>query len=180
MYPLLFYLAKLLDKKTPRRTLLVVICSLSFLSLLVFFTGDNEAHRFYYLPARFFEFGVGGIVALVYEPSRKRVFHPVFSYICYAFLLVMLFVGLRIVPDSARLVIVVALTAVLVMSGRALENGVTSNRVLAAVGMPSYSIYVWHQVLIAFYRYIFGNEFTVWSYLLLFVTVGVCHGSHIE
>lgn len=172
VYPLLFYLAKL-DKKTPRRTLLVIIGSLAFLSLLVFFTGNNEAHRFYYLPARFFEFGVGGIVALVYEPSRERVFHPIFSYLCYTFLLILLFVGLRIVPDSARLVLVVVLTAVLVMSGGALENRGTSNRVLAAVGMASYSIYVWHQVLIAFYRYIFGNHFTIWNYLLLFVAVGV-------
>ena len=172
VYPLMFYLAKL-DKRTPRRTLLVVICSLALLSLLVFFTGNNEAHRFYYLPARFFEFGVGGIVALVYEPSRERVFHPAFSYLSYAFLLVLLFVGLRIVPDAARLVLVVGLTVVLVMSGGALENRVTSNRVLAAVGVASYSIYVWHQVLIAFYRYIFGNQFTIWSYLLLFVSVSV-------
>lgn len=173
VYPLMFYLAKL-DKKTPRKTLLVTISSLTLISLLVFFTGNNEAHRlFYYLPARFFEFGVGGIVALVYEPSRERVFHPIFSYLCYAFLLVLLFVGLRIVPDAARLVLVVGLTAVLVMSGGALENGVTSNRVLAAVGVASYSIYVWHQVLIAFYRYIFGNQFTIWSYLLLFVAVSV-------
>ena len=172
VYPLLSYLAKL-DKKTPRRTLLVIISSLAFLSLLAFFTGNNEAHRFYYLPARFFEFGIGGIVALVYEPSRERVFHPAFSYLCYAFLLALLAVGLRVVPDAARLVLVVGLTAVLVMSGGALENGVTSNRVLAAVGVASYSIYVWHQVLIAFYRYIFGNQFTVWSYLLLFVAVGV-------
>lgn len=172
VYPLLFYLAKL-DKGTPRRTLLVIIGSLSLLSLLVFFTGNNEAHRFYYLPARFFEFGVGGIVALVYEPSRERVFHPAFSYLCYAFLLVLMFVGLRVVPDAARLVLVVGLTSVLVMSGGALENRVTSNRVLAAVGVASYSIYVWHQVLIAFYRYIFGNQFTIWSYLLLFVAVGV-------
>ena len=172
VYPLLFSLVKL-DKRTPRRTLLVVICSLALLSLLVFFTGNNEAHRFYYLPARFFEFGIGGIVALVYEPSRERVFHPAFSYLCYAFLLALLAVGLRIVPDAARLVLVVGLTAVLMMSGGALENGVTSNRVLAAVGVASYSIYVWHQVLIAFYRYIFGNQFTIWSYLLLFVAVGI-------
>lgn len=172
VYPLLFYLAKL-DKGTPRRTLLVIIGSLALLSLFVFFTGNNDAHRFYYLPARFFEFAVGGIVALVYEPSRERVFHPTFSYLCYAFLLALMFVGLRIVPDAARLVLVVGLTAVLVMSGGALENRVTSNRVLAAVGVASYSIYVWHQVLIAFYRYIFGNQFTLWSYLLLFVAVGV-------
>lgn len=171
VYPLLFYLAKL-DKNTPRRTLLIVISSFAFLSLLLFFTGNNDAYRFYYLPARFFEFGAGGIVALVYDPLRDRVFHPVFSYVCYALLLVLLVVGVRIVPDAARLVLVVAFAAVLVMSGGAFESGVASSKGLAAVGVASYSIYVWHQVLIAFYRYIFGNQFTIWSYLLLLVAVG--------
>ncbi len=172
VYPLLFYLAKL-DKKTPRSTLLVIISSLAFLSLLVFFASNNEAHRFYYLPARFFEFAAGGIVALVYDPSHDRPFRPAFSYICYALLLALLIAGGKFMPDSVRLVLVVALTVVLLMSSEALGNSVTSNKVLAKVGVASYSIYVWHQVLIAFYRYIFGNHFRVWCYLLLFIAVGL-------
>lgn len=170
VYPLLFYLARL-DKKTPRRTLLVIISSLAFLSLLVYFSSKNEAHRFYFLPARFFEFAAGGIVALVYDPSLDKPFRPTFSFICYALLLVLLIAGGKLIPDSVRLVLVVALTVVLLMSAESLDNSVTSNRALAKVGVASYSIYVWHQVLIAFYRYIFGNQFTTWSYLLLFVAV---------
>lgn len=172
VYPLLVYLARL-DKKTPRRTLLLILCTLALFSLLVYFAGTNEAHRFYYLPARFFEFAAGAIVALVYEPSRDKPFHPAFSYACYALLLGVMIVGIRFVPDSVRLVLVVALTVVLLMSGEVLSGRVFSNKVLAKLGVASYSIYVWHQVLIAFYRYIFGNQFTVWSYLLLFVAVGL-------
>ena len=172
VYPLLVYLARL-DKKTPRRTLLVILCTLALLSLLVFFAGTNEAHRFYYLPARFFEFAAGGIVALVYEPSREKPFYPAFSYGCYALLLGLMLADFRFVPDAVRLVLVVALTVVLLMSGEALSGRIFANKVLAKVGVASYSIYVWHQVLIAFYRYIFGNQFTIWTYLLLFVAVGV-------
>ena len=172
MYPLLFYLARL-DKKAPHKTLLVIISSLAFLSLLVYFASNNEAHRFYYLPARFFEFAAGGIVALAYDQSQDKPFHPAFSYVCYALLLVLLIAGDKLMPASIRLVLVVALTVVLLMSAEALDNGFTSNKVLAKVGVASYSIYVWHQVLIAFYRYIFGNHFTAWSYLLLFVAVGL-------
>lgn len=172
VYPLLVYLAKL-DKKTPRRTLLVTLCSLALFSLLVYYAGTNETNRFYYLPARFFEFAAGGIVALAYDPTRDKPFHPMFSYACYALLLGLLVVGIRFVPDTVRLVLVVALSVVLVMSGDALENDAISNKVLAKVGVASYSIYVWHQILIAFCRYVFGNQFTVWSYLLLFVVVGV-------
>lgn len=172
VYPLLVYLARL-DKKTPRRTLLVILCVLALLSLLVYFAATNEAHRFYYLPARFFEFAAGGIVALVYEPSQYKPFHSAFSYACYALLLVLLIVGVRFIPDVVRLVLVVTLTVVVLMSGDALAGRVFSNKALATVGVASYSIYVWHQVLISFYRYIFGNQFTVWGYLLLFVAVGV-------
>lgn len=172
VYPLLVYLARL-DKKTPQRTLLVILCSLALLSLLVYFVGTNEAHRFYYLPARFFEFAAGGIVALVYEPLRDKPFRSAFSYVCYALLLGLMIVGVRFVPDAVRLVLAVALTVVLLMSGEVLSGRVFSNKVLAKVGVASYSIYVWHQVLIAFYRYVFGNQFTVWSYLLLFVAVGL-------
>lgn len=123
VYLLLVYLARL-DKKIPRRTLLVTLCSLAFLSLLVYFAGTNEAHRFYYLPARFFEFAAGGIVALVYDPSRDKPFHPAFSYSSYALLLGLMIVGFRFVPYSVRLVLVVALTVVLMMSGEALSGSV--------------------------------------------------------
>ena len=172
VYPLLFYVARL-DKATPRKTLLIIISSLAFLSLLWYFGCANEAHRFYYLPARFFEFGVGGILALVYDPSQKRVFHPVFPYLSYAFLLALLIVGSDVIPAIVRLPLVVALCAVLVLSGKALDNPVTSNSLLAKIGLTSYSIYVWHQVLLAFCRYIFGIPFTVWTFILYVAVVGV-------
>lgn len=77
VYPLLFSMARL-DKAAPQQTLLIVLSSFTVLSLLWYFGSANEAYRFYYLPARFFEFGVGGILALVPAYSRGRVFHPFF------------------------------------------------------------------------------------------------------
>ncbi len=172
VFPLLLYFARL-DRATPRKTLLILISALTFLSLLGYFGCPNAAHRFYYLPTRFFEFGVGGIVALTYEPSRERVFHPVFSYLCYALLLALLIAGREVIPAIVRLPLVVALCAVLILSGNALANPVASNPFLAKIGMASYSIYVWHQVLLAFYRYIFGAPFTVWTFMLYVAAVGV-------
>ena len=77
VYPLLFYVPRL-DKTATKKTSLIIVSSLAFLSLLWYFGGTSEAHRFYYLPARFFEFGVGRIIALVYDPSQKKAFHPAF------------------------------------------------------------------------------------------------------
>lgn len=172
IFPLFVFAAKI-DKSNPRKTLLIIISSLTVVSLLWYFGSANEAHRFYYLPARFFEFAIGGIVALVYEPARERVFHPAFSYLCYALLLALLVVGHDLISPIVILPMVVALCAVVIMSGEALDNPLTSNRVLAKIGVASYSIFVWHQLLLAFYRYLIGNHFTVWTYLLYLVVVGV-------
>ena len=171
-YPLMFYASKL-DKVTPRKTLLIIVSVLAFSSLLWYFGCENENHRFYYLPARFFEFGVGGIIALVYDPSQERLFHPAFSYLSYALLLLLIVVGYEPIPANVRLPLVVAISAVLLLSKETLTNPATSNSVLAKVGLASYSIYIWHQVLLAFYRYIIGTSFTVWTFILYVAAVGI-------
>ena len=172
LYPLLFLLSRL-DRKSPQKTLLVLVASLTVLSLVCYIGCTNEAHRFYYVPSRFFEFGVGGLMALLYRPSQEVPFYPVFSYVCYGALVALLVVGYRLVPDDVRLVLVVALACVVVLSAGVLENRFTANGVPAKVGAASFSIYVWHQVVVAFWRYIFGNGFTVWQYVLLLCVVAV-------
>lgn len=153
IYPILFYLAGL-DKKTPQKTLLTLISSLAIVSLLIYFGTDNVAQRFYYLPARFFEFAVGGILALIYKPTENnKPFNAIFVYICYALLLILLIVNKELIPDNIKLVLVVALSCVLICSKDVLENKVFGNNILANIGVASYSIFVWHQVILAFYRY---------------------------
>lgn len=172
LYPLLFLVSGL-DRRSPHKTLIVLVASLTVLSLLCYIGCRNEAQRFYYVPSRFFEFGIGGVIALLYRPTQEEPFRPVFSYICYGALVALLAVGCRLVPDDVRLVLVVALACVVVLSAGALENRVTANGVLAKVGAASFSIYVWHQVVVAFWRYVFGNGFTVWQYVLLLCVVAV-------
>lgn len=173
VYPILFFLAKL-DKKNPQRTLLVMISTLAVLSLLTYFGTKDIAHRFYYLPSRFYEFAVGGIVALTWKPQEgMKIFHNWFSYLCYALLLALMVINREFIPADLKLVAVVALSVVLVMSSGSLENKVTANSVLAKIGAASYSIFVWHQVLLAFYRYTVSSHFTVLTYSLFLVAVAV-------
>ena len=172
VYALLCFIGKL-DKTDSHKTLLIIVSAFAFLSLLYYFGCTNETSRFYYLPARFFEFAAGGIVALVYGPSKGRLFHPVFSYLCYGALLLLLAVGDGFIPPIVRLPLVVALSSVLLLSGDALRNSLTSNKVLAKIGMASYSIFVWHQVLLAFYRYVIGPQFTFGTYLLFLGVLGI-------
>lgn len=173
VYPVLFYLAKF-DKKNPQRTLLVLISTLAVISLLIYFGTTDVAKRFYYLPSRFFEFAVGGIVALTWKPQEgEKTFHKWFVYVCYALLLALMVVNYEIIHANLKLVAVVALSVVLVMSSFELENCVTGNSVLAKIGAASYSIFVWHQVLLAFYRYTISSHFTVVSYILFLIAVAL-------
>lgn len=166
IYPILFYLARL-DKKNPQRSLLVMISILALISLMVYFGTTDVARRFYYLPSRFFEFAVGGIVALTWKPQEtENPFSSWFVYLCYALLLALMALNKEIIPANLKLITVVALSVVLVMSSNLLENRVTANGLLAKIGAASYSIFVWHQVLLAFYRYTISSRFTIVSYVI--------------
>lgn len=148
-------------------TLLTIIVVVGVLSMLVYFGTTNDAERFYYLPSRFFEFAVGGVCALIYNPIEHKPFGKGFVYVCYTLLLALMVINADIIPATVRLVAVVSLSAVLLCSMDILENKVTGNDVLAKIGAASYSIFIWHQILLAFYRYTITSKFTLGSYVIL-------------
>jgi len=169
VYPMLFYLAKL-DKRNPKGTLLIMLATLGVISLLDYFATTNTAQRFYYLPSRFFEFAVGGIAALLYNPQEDKPFSKGFVYVCYILLLALMFVNADMVPATIRLVAVVVLSCVLLCSQNVLENKVIGNTIISKIGAASYSIFIWHQVVLAFYRYTTTSKFTFGSYAILLIT----------
>lgn len=171
IYPLLFYLAKL-DKNNSKGTLLTMIATLGVFSLLAYFGTEDAAKRFYYLPSRFFEFAVGGIVALTNNPKEEKPFGKVFVYASYSLLLFLMAINAELIPSNIRLVMVVALAAVLLCSQDILENRLSGNTFLATIGAASYSIFIWHQIVLAFCRYCITCNFSalVLASLLLVTT----------
>ncbi len=168
VYPFLFFFARL-NKNNPKRTLLIIVSTLAVISLLAYFAITDSAERFYYLPSRFFEFAVGGIAALVYNPKEDKPFGKGYVYLCYFLLLALMFINAEIMPAIIRLVAVVGLSCVVLCSQDVLENKVTGNTVIAKIGAASYSIFIWHQILLAFYRYTITSKFTIGSYAILLV-----------
>ncbi len=168
VYPILFYIARQ-DKRYPKGTLLTMISTLAAISLLMYFATTDTAQRFYYLPSRFFEFAVGGIAALLYKPQEDKPFNKGFVYVCYTLLIALMFANAVFIPAIIRLVAVVGLSCVLLCSQNVLENKVTGNAIISKIGAASYSIFIWHQVLLAFYRYTVNTKFTILSYVILFV-----------
>ena len=175
-YPLLFAGAHVGGKHS-RRTLIVILATLSFLSLCIYLSDDNVARRFYMLPSRFFEFGAGGLVSLCLSEINKgkspNIFVHVAVCLSYVMLVALLAMHLDMIPVTVKLLLVVAITTVLILSPDILENKWTGNRFIAIIGVASYSIYAWHQVVFAFYRCMVSKYFTFWSYLVCILLVAV-------
>lgn len=142
----------------------------------------SAAVRFYYLPFRFFEFGLGGMAAffvICKKQHPRQAFNHMhivrFSNIaCYAFifvLAVLLCAGrIRFLPDAARLAFVCGIAMAVVLLIRP-DGKFLGNKAMSAVGRRSYSIFIWHQVLLAFYRYYISAHFSAVGIVIYFAAV---------
>ena len=178
---------------------LCVLSVLSYLNPFTFGINPHtiEGLRFYWLQNRFFELGLGGLVGLNISAfsglSRHKWISPVsllalFGVICIGFLTFDInsigshlpVVGAAteygtslILPPQVLLLLTVMLSCLAVAQNHTqnpLSRHVFDTRPLAFVGKMSLSVFVWHQILIAFYRYYYTNEIT-WLSLAIYLAV---------
>ena len=176
LYPFIFMLCHRFSRnyiKTSRIVLAIIfVCSLLFFSL----PGTDNAVTFYLLPARLYEFALGGILALSsYNKEDKNVGNKIMAAFILSSVLLMC------INDSfdmakVRLLMTVTLAACVILYSEresVFPTPSASQKILSIfvpLGMASYSLYLWHQVILAFYRYFFNDTLTLWSYLL---TIGL-------
>lgn len=78
------------------------------------------------------------------------------------------------IPQNVLLLMTVILTIFFTISDNMksrIVSGLVSTKILCLMGMMSYSIYIWHQPILAFYRYFFASDFSFVFILLFFVLV---------
>lgn len=176
---ILFMIGRLIkDAKKRQTSNLCTMGLIASVSILLYWFSDNACARFYYLPYRLFEFCIGGIVFYLFGVSqvnanRKAVMSVLFS-LAYLCLLALIFVESDIISSKVKLFAVVLLTALLlVMMPRAeiAQGKIFANKWLAAIGAASFSIFVWHQVVLALIRYSFTNNLTETAPLVAFVSI---------
>jgi len=188
-YTLVVCLSGLLSdrlKVTRERFNLCVLGVLTFLSLGCYlYPATPDVARFYYLPCRFFEMGLGGLVGWLIM-SRPKAGSRTFIGFMWLFLLVVLLSGwlqfsrqvsyhevMGTVRDSAvwlpkmcLLLLTVFATCLIVSQDNHRCKPVCwlANRSwLTTVGKMTLSFFVWHQVVLAFMRLYVGEPDTVWS-----------------
>lgn len=156
----------------------LVLCCTSFL-YAEYAIRNNPMFAYYMLPTRAGELLIGGLLAFYLTEYKSSLNSKVCSW-CLSFLGSALiayslwfvdegkgFPGLNALPSTFG-------AALIIFAGSA--GGVGSNiinralslRPLVWVGLISYSLYLWHWPLMAFYRYVYG-EITVGSGALLFL-----------
>lgn len=156
LYPLLFLLFR--PGQTRRFTMMLGVLAVVSL-LLNFVPGYNDAERFYLLPFRFYELAAGGGIAMLFQGKRGPSFGPIFGT---AGLLVLFLLPEIDRFDEAIRAGAVAFSALFIASsfeGRFIKRPLT-NPLLVGLGRISFSVYLWHQVLLAFARYFLFAELT--------------------
>lgn len=171
-----YALLLLLGKKLGGGKKYIYVIGFMFMASLLYYlipTNDTSA-KFYLLPARLFEFAAGGGVAL-YAMGMLRVKDRLTAYLLLLLLVALLFVNGSLESGQVKLLISTIFSCALL----ALPWEMSSNDIkwkplrmpvgaLAYLGAASYSFYLWHQVIIAFYRYVINDDFAVSDYLIIF------------
>ena len=167
LYPLFFIGAYHFTKKWKRVVgVLLAIAGLASLLLYVLPIFDTAFH-FYLLPSRFFEFIAGGLLVLVPtgegEKREWKFWFGLFLIIC------LIVCNSNLTSEQYRLLSTVLFTTLLIRISTDKEKlmSIPNLKFISILGIGSYSIYIWHQVIIAFYRNIFEDYLNIWQYVFV-------------
>ena len=172
--------------------MMACLCGISLLLYLL--PIDFEGNKFYYLHYRAFEILLGGIAGCLVRETKEgeRPISHIIALVGIILILVSSLLlqkhqaagsqvipigmgGQRTISNSLAqgrplyLLLTVTLTAFFLL--KPAKSGNVAASALAFVGKRSFSIYVWHQVILAFYRYFFSKSVSVWFVLLFLLAV---------
>lgn len=178
IYPFLFWFCGLGRKRqADAKGFVVVIAGLSLLSLLLFvwLKPGNPDAAFYLMSSRFWEMGLGCLVCFVMRKRRSEGGSRWAPLLC-----LITMSGALFFPPSASLLSTLlvafstALYIITISFSPSLKQAFSSHR-LVAIGLLSYSLYLWHWPVLALSRWTIGIHW--WSIpiqILLIVLISYC------
>jgi peptidoglycan/LPS O-acetylase OafA/YrhL len=157
LYP--FFIAPLARRGVaPLITVLSFLAGASFLAFSFFPSPDYE--KFYLIHFRFWELAVGGIAAVLVHGR-----HLHWKWAKTGALVALLAVMVVPVPNLSadfRLVLAVVFTTMLLSlrgTPQELASRFLEHRLAVNIGKISFSLYIWHQIVLAFARYAWVEQF---------------------
>lgn len=172
LYPFLFL--GLTGKRVPYiKYALLLLIAISFTLWLM---SSSDAHKFFLIQYRFFELAVGGFCAIHFQLSNAP--KPWQRHLLYAALAALVAaMAFQAGTNDTKVLLTTLLTAGILVMGKHWVNnekiytGILTNRVMAYIGLISYSLYMWHHLVFAFARYAFLDEITAPNAILLIALV---------
>lgn len=165
LYPIIFSLFG----KTKKHLILPIIIILTVISVILFLGPFQHFYKFYLLPFRFFEMSIGGIAAIL---LKGRLIQTKWSPVFILALITFLIVDFSFLPSWIPLMVCV-LIACLVLSTSNRSSKISTlflgNKIFKFIGKISFSLYMWHQVLFAFGRYVYFEEIGIQESIILVV-----------
>ena len=168
---LLFPFIFLLCKGPRKRYVLPVLSLVAFVSLVMFLFSANPGAKFYLIQYRFFELALGGVGAILTIDKKAGGKSQLISFFVIVAVLLYPF---EFSADIKLLLIVSASIAFLCFTGTDNESQLligNGNRVGIFLGKISFSLYMWHQLVLAFTRYAFSWEFTGYQVVLMLLLI---------
>ncbi len=161
------------SKENSKKLRIGVFGLLAITFLLYVLPISSTAQKFYYLPFRLFELLAGAAVAVLPESflkEKKKLCWGLFIASA-VIILIMNVTPVTIISPAFMLIATVLCTAIALITLKHLSFGDSlAVRVIAYIGQASFSVYIWHQVIVAFMYYSFVQTLT-WPSFVIFVLI---------
>lgn len=178
-------------KKDSHKVMIITVTSICIISFILYLLPlDSTGNKFYYLHYRLFELCLGGIVGLIVQKKCMNEITSRYLQTCsvlcvIALLMCSLFSGSNVwsipvigrtelpnngLPISSTLALVLTVFFSCFVVACTKEGCIIlRSKLFGWFGKMSFSIFIWHQVIIAFYRYSISYEMNAFSYVMLLV-----------
>jgi peptidoglycan/LPS O-acetylase OafA/YrhL len=160
LFPFIFLVRSRIgaDRRLRRRFLFVTGLSLVSFSLFVLLRSVNPTATYYLMPTRFWEFGVGSVACMFpfFTHSRIKQLSNVTAVCVLGLLVAAMFVPVEYNMISTIATVVATFWCVVTPLPRTGLANLLTSRIPLWIGERSYSIYLWHWVVLTTARWTLG------------------------
>lgn len=164
-YPFLF----LFIGKKKMNWILPILLIFTLISLGLFFSPFKDFYKFYMLPFRFYELSIGGIAAIL---LKDKIIKNNLSPFLILLILIILCFNFSFIQNSILIFLTILFTCGLLITANEknkLSTLILENKVIVFIGKISFSLYMWHQVLLAYGRYFVWKEMSLINLSIVFI-----------